>query len=372
MTEADLHQLTSQVLWGAFFLSMALGAIIQRTHFCAMGAVSDIVNMGDWNRMRQWALAIAVGVIGFGALAYAGAIDPGKTLYGTPRWLWLSALVGGLMFGIGMVLASGCGSKTLVRIGAGSLKSLVVFLAMAIAAFATLKGITAVARVATVDRVAVELGGTASLGSWLGQSGMLDARAAMLWPALVIGGLLAAWALGARDFRRGGDHLLAGFGIGAVLVAMWWLSGHFGHVAEHPVTLEEVYVGTQSGRAEALTFTAPFAHTVDWLILFSDRSKVITVGVASVFGVVAGAWLMAILSKTFRWEGFASVEDLANHLVGGLLMGVGGVTALGCTVGQGLSGISTLSFNSFVALPAILAGAWVGLRYQTWRVERAG
>lgn len=369
MTEADLQSLTTQVLWGAFVLSAMLGAIAQRTHFCTMGAVSDIVNMGDWNRMRQWGLAIGVGVIGFGVMASMGLIDPAKTLYGSSKWLWLSALIGGAMFGFGMVLASGCGNKTLVRIGSGSLKSLVVFLVMAIASFATLKGITAVVRVATVDRVAVEFAGTASLGGVLAQAGLLDSKAAALWAALAVGGALVFWALASRDFRKA-EHLLAGFGIGGVLVAMWWLSGHFGHVAEHPVTLEEAFVATSSGRAEALTFTAPMAHTVDWLILFSDRSKVITFGVASVFGVIAGACGMALASKTFRWEGFGSVEDLANHLVGGLLMGVGGVTALGCTVGQGLSGISTLSLNSFVALPAIIGGAWLGLRYQMWRLER--
>ncbi len=369
MTEAELRSLTTQVLWGAFSLSAVLGAIAQRTHFCTMGAVSDIVNMGDWSRMRQWGLAIGVGVIGFGLMAYLGAIDPAKTLYGGSRWLWLSALLGGLMFGFGMVLASGCGNKTLVRIGAGSLKSLVVFLVMAMASFATLKGVTAVARVATVDKVAVDLSGTASLGGLLAHAGLLDARAALLWPALLVGGALVLWALASRDFRRG-EHLLAGFGIGGVLVAMWWLSGSFGHVAEHPVTLEEVFVATHSGRAEALTFTAPVAHTVDWLILFSDRSKVITFGVASVFGVIVGAAAMAVATRSFRWEGFGSVEDLGNHLAGGVLMGVGGVTALGCTVGQGLSGISTLSLNSFVALPAIMAGAWLGLRYQMWRLER--
>lgn len=369
MTESQLQSLTTQVLWGAFALSVLLGAIAHRTHFCTMGAVSDIVNMGDWSRMRQWGLAIGVGVIGFGVMVYAGWIDPARTLYASTRWQWLSSLVGGCMFGVGMVLASGCGNKTLVRIGAGSLKSLVVFLVMALAAFATLKGITAVLRVSTVDRIAVEVGGPASLAGLLTQSGLLDARSAALVAALVVGGALMAWALASRDFRKA-DHLLAGFGIGGVLVAMWWLSGHHGYVAEHPVTLEQAFVATHSGRAEALTFTAPMAHTVDWLILFSDRSKVITLGVASVLGVVAGACAMALASKTFRWEGFASVEDLGNHLVGGILMGVGGVTAIGCTVGQGLSGISTLSLNSFVALPAIIGGAWLGLRYQMWRLER--
>ena len=147
MQSPELTSLTTQVLWSAFALSLLFGAIAQRTHFCTMGAVSDIVNMGDWTRMRQWALAVGVAMIGFGALVSAGVIDAGKTLYASSRFIWLSAAVGGGMFGFGMVLASGCGSKTLVRVGGGSLKALVVFGVMGVAAFATLKGITAVARV---------------------------------------------------------------------------------------------------------------------------------------------------------------------------------------------------------------------------------
>ena len=151
---------------------------------------------------------------------------------------------------------------------------------------------------------------------------------------------------------------------------MWWVSGQLGFVAEHPETLESVYLATNSGRIEALTFTAPMAYTLDWLILFSDASKKLTLGVVAVAGVVGGAWVSSMLDKSFRWEGFANTQDTALHLIGAVLMGVGGVTAMGCTVGQGLSGISTLSLNSAIAIVGIVLGAIAGLRLQMWLLER--
>lgn len=368
----ELHALSTQVLWASFALSFLFGAIAQRTHFCTMGAVSDVVNMGDWTRARQWALAIAVAMIGFAALVATGRIDASRTLYSAPRVLWLSALVGGAMFGFGMVLASGCGGKTLVRVGSGNLKSLVVLLVMGLASYATLRGVTAVARVASVDRWAWEPGnGTllsqlvagAPAGPQVAQTGLVL--------ALVLGGALALWALMGRGFRRW-DNLLAGLGLGAVVAGMWWVSGSLGFVAEHPETLESVYLTTNSGRIEAMSFVAPVAYTLDWLILFSDKSKVLTFSVVSVLGVIAGSAVQSLASRSFRWEGFANTQDLAHHLVGAALMGVGGVTALGCTVGQGLSGISTLSLTSFIALAAIVAGAVAALKYQVWQLERGG
>ena len=139
MQTIDVGALASQVLWAAFALSVLFGAIAQRTHFCTMGALADVVNIGDWTRMRMWALAIGVAMLGFNTMVAAGWVDAGKTIYAAPRLAWLSAIVGGAMFGFGMVLASGCGSKTLVRVGGGNLKSLVVFIVLGVAAFATLK-----------------------------------------------------------------------------------------------------------------------------------------------------------------------------------------------------------------------------------------
>ena len=369
LQESDLPGLVAQVLAASFALAVVFGAIAQRTHFCTMGAVADIVNMGDWARMRMWALAIGVAMLGFNGMVAAGWVQAGQSVYAGPRLLWLSYLVGGLMFGFGMVLASGCGSKTLVRIGGGSLKSLVVFCVLAVAAYATLRGITAVARVASVDAMALTLPTGQDLPSLLSHaSGWATPTAALLLGAL-IGGALIVFALAHPDGRRG-ETLLGGIGLGAVVVGLWWVTGRLGHLAEHPATLEEVWLATNTQRMESFTFVAPIAYTVDWLILFSDTSKTLTVGIVAVAGVVLGSAAVALATRSFRWEGFAGTEDTANHLVGAVLMGVGGVTAMGCTIGQGLSGLSTLALGSFIAFGAIVAGAVLALRYQMWRLER--
>lgn len=368
MTTVELASLTQQVLWASFFVAMAFGAIVQRTGFCTMGAVADVVTMGDWTRMRQWGLAIGVAMIGFALLVWAGLVDPDKTLYASNRWIWLSALVGAGIFGFGMVLSSGCVSKSLVRVGGGNLKALVVVLVLGVAAFATLKGLTAVWRTATVDRVAHEFTTSASLPAWTAQALGISASTAGLVLAVALGGALVAWALAGRDFTA--RNMFAGAGVGATVIAMWWISGHLGFVAEHPETLEEVFVATNSRRSEAFSFVSPVAYTLDWLMFYSDRNKVLTVGIVSVFGVVAGSAVVALAQRSFRWEGFGGTGDLGHHLVGALLMGVGGVTAMGCSIGQGVSGVSTLSATSFLALFGMIAGAAAAVKYQVWRLER--
>jgi uncharacterized membrane protein YedE/YeeE len=144
---------------------------------------------------------------------------------------------------------------------------------------------------------------------------------------------------------------------------VWWVSGNLGYVAEDPNTLEEVFLVTNSGRMESLSFVAPYAYSLDWLMMYSDTSKVLTVGIVAVLGMILGSAVISIATKSFRWESFRNTEDTANHLVGAALMGFGGVTALGCTVGQGLSGISTLAIGSLLALPGFIFGAYLGLRY---------
>lgn len=369
MDIAELQSTQVWVLWAAFGAALIFGFIAQRTHFCTMGAISDIVNMGDWTRMRMWGMAVGVAIIGFHLMGWLGWIDISKTIYTGTKVIWLSALIGGALFGFGMVLASGCGSKTLVRIGAGSLKSLVVFFVMGFAAFATLRGVLAVVRVNTVDQVAFEIDAGSALPAWLAQAAGWDLSFSGLLLAVLVGGGLVIWALLGDGFRTS-NNLLAGLGIGLVICLMWWVSGSLGFVEEHPETLESVYLATNTGRMESLTFTAPMAYTLDWIIFFSDSSKVLTLGVVTVFGVVAGAFLQAKLGREFRWEGFRSTQDTALHLVGAVCMGVGGVTALGCTVGQGLSGLSTLSLISVIAVVGIVVGAVLGFRFQIWLLER--
>jgi uncharacterized membrane protein YedE/YeeE len=369
MQESDLPGLVSQVLWAAFVLAAAFGAIAQRTHFCTMGAVADIVNMGDWTRMRMWLLAIATAMIGFNLMVGLGWIEARHTVYAGPQLIWLSNVLGGLLFGFGMVLASGCGSKTLVRVGGGSLKALVVLCVLAIASYATLRGITAVLRVSFVDAVALTLPAGQDLPSLLAHATGGAVGAWALWLGAGLGLGLVGFVL-ARPEGRTAEVWLAGLGIGAVIVGVWWVSGRLGHVAEHPLTLESVFLATNTRSMESLTFVAPIAYAVDWLILFSDASKVLTIGIVSVAGVIAGSAAVALATRRFRWEGFAGTEDTANHVVGAVLMGVGGVTAMGCTVGQGLSGLSTLALGSFIAMAGIVAGAVLALRWQVWRLER--
>jgi uncharacterized membrane protein YedE/YeeE len=361
--------LAHSVLWAAFGLAAVFGAIAQKTHFCTMGAISDIVGFGDWTRMRMWVLAIAVAVLGFNVMVGLGWLQAGKSIYGGARLQWLSALVGGLMFGFGMVLGSGCGSKNLVRLGGGNLKSLVVLLVLGLSAFATLKGITAVVRVSTVDRIALELPRGQDLPSLVASAGA--AAAVAPWLGFGVALALLGWVLRRPEGRRF-EVWLGGAGIGAVVVGLWWVSGRLGYLPEDPSTLEEAFLATNSRRMEALSLAAPVGYALDWLLFFSDASKTLTIGIVGVAGVVVGSAVVALAAGNFHWEGFGTVEDTANHLVGGLLMGIGGVTALGCTIGQGISGVSTLSLGSLLALAAIVGGGWLGLRYQVWRLDRIG
>ncbi len=356
------------ILLLAFGLGAAFGAISQKTHFCTMGAIADIVNMEDWSRMRMWLLAIAVAILGSAVLHAAGIVDLGKSVYRTPTLTWLSHLVGGLLFGIGMVLASGCGARTLTRIGAGNLKSLVVFLVLGLTAYMTMRGILGVLRVNTLDQVAATLPGGQDLPALLAGAGLAPGMALAV-SALAIGGGLLAFCLLRRDFLTL-DNLLGGIAVGAIVIGGWYVSGHLGYLAEDPDTLQEAFLATSSGRMESLTFVAPQAYTLELLMLWSDSSRKLSFGVALALGVVAGSTAWALVTRQFRWEGFRDVADLVRHLAGGALMGFGGVTAMGCTIGQGITGVSTLALGSFITLLAIATGAAATLKYEYWRLMR--
>jgi uncharacterized membrane protein YedE/YeeE len=334
-----------------------------------MGAVSDVVNMGDWNRMRMWLLAIAVATAGASGLQLAGLVDLSKTIYTSPRFTWLSYVLGGLLFGIGMTLASGCGSRTLIRIGTGNLKSLVVAIVLAITAYMSLKGVLGVFRVAALDSVGATLAGSQDLPSLVAAALGFDKKLALeaLGLGLALG--LFVFVFKAREFRTF-DNVLGGVVVGLVVVGGWYLSGHIGHLAEDPATLEEKFLATNSGRMESLSFVAPQAYSLELLMLWSDKSRVLTFGIASVLGMLAGSLAWSLATRTFRLESFRDAEDLINHLVGGALMGFGGVLALGCTIGQGISGLSTLALGSVLAFFSIVAGAALTMKIQYWRLMR--
>jgi uncharacterized membrane protein YedE/YeeE len=367
--------LTSTVVWGGFAIAFVVGAIAQRTNFCTMGAISDIVNMGSWGRMRMWLLAIAVAMAGASALHVAGAIDLSKSIYPRPVLPWLSVLLGGFVFGVGMTLGSGCGNKTLVRVGGGSLKSVVVLAFLAVSAYMTMKGLFGVWRVTWLDPIAIDLGARGVAGqdlpSLVAAGFGVERKSAYLGVAAVVVAALLAFIFKDREFRGHPDHIVGGLVIGAGVVAAWYLTGHVGF-AENPDTLENTYFGTNSRTIESLSFIAPAAYLLEILLLWSDKSLAVTFGIALALGVIGGSAAYAIATRTFRWEGFVSAEDTANHVVGGILMGFGGVTAMGCTVGQGITGLSTLAVGSILATLSIIAGSWATMKYQYWRLEQEG
>lgn len=349
----------------AFIIGCAFGAVAQRTRFCTMGAIADIVIIGDWRRMRMWLLSIGVAIIGSALLHAIGQIDLGKSIYRTPNFTWLSYLIGGLCFGFGMVLASGCGARTLVRFGAGSLKALVVLLVLGIVASMTLRGVLGGLRVSLLEKIALYLPAGQDLPTLLAHFG-IPSQAALAGCALLFGGGALLFAGGYGE-RLSLVELAGGSLIGLLVVFAWYVSGHLGYLAEDPETLQEAFIATNSGRMESLSFVAPIAYTLDWLMLWSDNSRHLTFAIASSAGVVVGSGCLARLSGDFRWEGFGNLEDTANHLVGAALMGFGGVLAMGCTIGQGISGLSTLACGSLLTFLSIVAGARLALTYQLRR-----
>ncbi len=353
------------VSWLGFALGVLFGAVANRSRFCTMGAVSDVVNMGDWRRMRMWLLAIAVAILGANALHILGLFDLSRSIYPRPKLNWLSHLVGGALFGVGMTLASGCGNRTLVRVGGGSLKALVVLIVLGVSASMTLRGVFGVFRVRVLDSVAIDFGAR-------GQDlpALLAAPGLRWLLALVIAGLLFVFVFKDRDFRAAPDYVFGGLVVGALVAAGWYVTGHLGF-GEDPNTLEETFFGTNSKAAESLSFVAPIAYLLELLTLWSDRSLSVTFGIAASLGVTVGSASYALATKQFRFETFTSVPDTWRHILGALLMGFGGVTAMGCTIGQGISGVSTLALGSFITLAAIVAGAALTMKYLYWRVDAA-
>jgi uncharacterized protein len=372
MSEANPAALVPYVTGGAFILAFIFGAVGNKTRFCTMGAVSDWVNMGETSRLRMWLLAIAVAILGAAALQLAGLVDYSKSIYTSPNFTWLSYVVGGLLFGVGMTLGSGCGSKTLIRVGAGNLKSLIVYVFLGIAAYMTLRGILGAFRVGVLEKATVTLPAGQDLPSLLAAAagGSKATWSAAL--ALIVAGALLAFVYASRAFRDDWDYTLGGIVTGLVVVGGWYVSGYIGHVAEDPNTLQEAFVATNTGRMESFSFVSPMAYTLDYLMLWTDKSKIITYGIASGLGVIAGSAAYALATRTFRWEGFRDAADTANHIVGGMLMGFGGITALGCTIGQGISGFSTLALGSILTLIAIVAGSAATMKWQYWRMTREG
>lgn len=370
-SELDPATLTSIVVWGALALGLAFGAVGQWSRFCVRGAIADWMAFHGAGRLVSWLLAAAVGAVCVQALVTAGWLDAGRTIYWSPRFPWLSYIVGGALFGYGMALAGGCPQRCLVKAGQGNLKAAATLVVVAIAALMTLRGAFAPLRTEMLDAVALTLTGAQDLGGILGRASSLSPTA-LRWAltcAFVAAVLLLAWRTRASVQA---PHLLGGIGVGLFVGAAFLLTGRIGFLPEHPETLEAAWLGTQSKRPEALSFSAPMGHALDLLTLWSDKATVATFGVMLSLGVLLGAFVTAKLRGDFRLEPFRTPREMRDHFLGAVLMGFGGVTALGCSVGNGVTGLAMLSSGAALAMAGISAGAWLALSRQLSAAQADG
>ena len=367
----------NQVLTAVFVIALILGAITGKTSFCAMGAVSDWVNMGDTGRMRAWVFSMAVALAGVIALEGAGVINLyNETFppYRAANFAWVRYLLGGLMFGIGMTLASGCGNRTLVRIGGGNLKSLVVLVIFSISAYLMMwTPLYEKAFLPWVSATTINLAQygvpNQHIGTILaGMFGMEASRGFSLAVAVLVAIGMLVFVFKSVDFRGSSDNILGGAAMGLAVFAGWYLTGGSIGAAwkEYAEMATEIPSRVQ---VQSFTFVSPMGDTLHYLLNPANLSLV-SFGVMALAGVILGSSLQAIFTRQFRIEWFASWKDFANHALGGVLMGVGGVLSLGCTVGQAITGVSTLAIGSVLTFLAIVIGSAGTMKYQYWRITR--
>ncbi|MCB1923200.1 MAG: YeeE/YedE family protein [Gammaproteobacteria bacterium] len=379
----------SAMLWGAFVIALIMGAVVNKTNFCTMGAVSDLVNMGDTGRMRSWLFAIAVAVIGVAVLEYLGMVDVNDAFppYRGGTFIWAENLLGGLMFGIGMTLASGCGNKTLIRIGGGNLKSIVVFAIIGVISYFMIspfpgsdQTLMSLLFYDWIRPLAVNLGKSQDLGFLIaGADGAAVARLAI---GVMLGMLLVLFALQSRDFRGSFDNILGGLVVGLAVVAAWYLTSNILVASfDGDISLSKYYAqwdmlaDSDAGKpaqgrplsAQSYTFINPMGQTLGYAAGGFARA-LLTFGVVAVIGVVLGSLLWSVLSRGFRVEWFSSLRDFVTHVVGAVLMGFGGTLAMGCTIGQGVTGISTLAIGSLLTFVAIFLGSALTMKVQYYKM----
>jgi uncharacterized membrane protein YedE/YeeE len=343
---------TTIVGLGGFVIGLVFGAVVQRTDFCTMGGISDLVLMGDGRRFRAWLLAIAVAIIGTQALSFGGVIDINKSIYLSANLGWLGAIIGGAMFGFGMTQTGGCASKTLVRLGGGNLKSLIVLVVLGIFAYMTLRGLLALPRL-QLETTNIDLTQRGlhnqNLGEMAGAAIGLPAAPARAVAATVLALLFLVICFKDADFRRSPRNIVAGVVLGLCAIGGWLVTGVLAHDEFNPVQLASI------------SFVAPAGEGLQYLMTFTGAT--INFGIAVIGGVITGSFLMAVATGSFRVESFVDRHDLTRHLGGAMLMGAGGVLALGCTIGQGITGMSTLSLGSMIAWLSILGGGYLGIKY---------
>lgn len=380
----------STLLWSVFGVAFLMGAVVNKTNFCTMGAVSDMVNMGDYSRFRAWLLAIAVAIVGMLILELTGMANPDGSFppYRGSQLIWAENLLGGFLFGIGMTLASGCGNKTLIRIGGGNIKSIFVFLIIGVIAYfmttpfpGSDQTLFSILFYDWIRPLAIALDTKQDLGSIISSDNPMGAR-------IVLGGIIAflllVYIVKGKGFRTNPEHWFAGIAVGLAVLAGWYLSSSM--IVDIPsegeqYTLVEYYENwdmisdSDEGKPaqgaalspQSFTFVNPMGQTVGYASSGLNAS-LLTFGIVSVLGVILGSLVWSLISKSFRIEWFFNFKDFITHVIGAVLMGFGGVLAMGCTIGQGITGLSTLAVGSLIAFIAIIFGSALTMKIQYYQM----
>ena len=378
----------SVFIWSGFVIAFVMGAVVNKTNFCTMGAVSDMVNMGDSGRFRAWMLAIAVAMIGLVVLEATGLATPGDSFpnYRGSQLIWAEHLLGGLLFGIGMTLGSGCGNKNLIRAGAGNIKSVMVLAIIGVIAYFMVnpfpnsdQTLMSLLFYDWLRPLAIDLKGGQDLGSLLSAESAGTFRVVI---GIIIALALLVFIFKSADFRASFDNILGGLVVGLAVLAAWYITSNISFTLDEETYGLQQYVQEWDFLAESdegkpadsrylatqsLTFINPMGHLVGYLGVLFDNAY-LTFGLLAGLGVIAGSFAWSLISKSFRIEWFASVGDFVNHFIGAILMGFGGMMALGCTIGQGVTGVSTLALGSFITLVAIIFGSAITMKIQLYKM----
>ncbi|WP_138472732.1 YeeE/YedE family protein [Poseidonocella sp. HB161398] len=335
MTDGMLAALAGLATGGVLGLAARMG------NFCTLGAIEHALYGTDRRRLRQWGIVLGTAVLATQAAGFAGWADLQATAYRALAWSPLASILGGLLFGYGMAMAGNCGFGALVRFGGGDLRSMVVVVVTAIAGFAALSGPLAPLRVALFPQVpaAAPTGIAHDISRAAGLSEPLVAA--------LLGLALLGWGLAHAPLRaRPGQvawGVAAGLAVAWAFVATSWLGARsFGAIG-----------------VEGPSYVAPLGRSLLWLM--TSTAGGLSFATGSVAGVMAGGFAGSVLRGMFRWEACEDPRELGRQVGGAVAMGIGGVVAMGCSVGQGVSGTAVLAWSGPVTLAAIAAGAAAGL-----------
>ena len=388
MSFESFFEAQSFMLWAVFIIALVMGAVVNKTNFCTMGAVSDFVNMGDTGRLRAWLLAMAVAILGVTLLEYAGLLNLSASFppYRNSNIVLAENILGGLMFGVGMTLASGCGNKCLVRIGGGNIKSIIVFLIVGVLAYFMInpfpgsdKTIYSVLFYGWTSPMSVDVLKPQDIGSLVGGS---EPSAMRLIVGVVVFLAMGHFIFKSKEFRSSADNMIGGAVVGLAVLAAWFVSGNVIVDADGEIlSLQQYYnqwdmlADSDAGKpaagamlaTQSYTFINPMGQALNYLAGGLDGS-LMTFGVVAVFGVVTGSLIWSLISRSFRIEWFSSASDVANHVIGAVLMGIGGTLAMGCTIGQAVTGISTLAVGSILTFGAIFLGSALTMKIQYYKM----